>query len=119
MTTLGLKPVCEFEIKIGDFASTHTWVIRSGCLVRIWVADIIALDILYPCNLQDGHLFKTMDFAIRDIFIHLFKNYTITPQLVEWQLFESNNCQFLKFDVWHLFDKIKNLVFKFFSDKSQ
>ena len=43
----------------------------------------------------------------------------ITPQLVEWQLFESNNCRFLKFDVRYLFDKMKNLVFKVFSDKSQ
>ena len=30
----------------------------------------------------------------------------ITPQLVEWQLFESNNCRFLKFDVRHLLDKM-------------
>ena len=66
------------EIKIGDFASTHTWVIRSGCLVRTWVADIIALDIFYPCHLQDVHLFKPWIFAIRDIFIHLFKNYYTT-----------------------------------------
>ena len=26
-------------------------------------------------------------------------SYTITPQLVEWQLFESNNCRFLKLDI--------------------
>ena len=45
--------------------------------------------------------------------------YMITPQLVEWQLFESNNCRFLKFDVRHLFDKMKNLVFKVFSEKGQ
>ena len=38
----------------------------------------------------------------------------ITFQLVEWKLFESNTCLFLKFDVRHLFDKMKNLVFKVF-----
>ena len=37
----------------------------------------------------------------------------------QWQLFGSYNCRFLRFDVRHLFDKSKNLVFKVFSDKSQ
>ena len=49
----------------------------------------------------------------------LHQDIPITPQLVEWQLFESNNCRFLKLDVQHLFDKMKNLVFKVSSDKSQ
>ena len=47
-----------------------------------------------------------------------FTSEMIKPQLVEWQLFESNNCRFREFDVRHLFDKIKT-VFLVFADKSQ